>query len=153
MTLPLRLKAENIACERGGRLVFSNLSFTLSSGEMLELRGANGSGKSSLLRLLAGLNTPTTGSISLENGEPNASLAEQAHYIGHADANKPALTVAENLNFWTAFLGGTTAPLSRRRASARIGNGDGVVGIVRRTPHFCQQPKAVPFRKSPSVSK
>lgn len=112
MILPLRLKAENIACERGGRLVFSNLSFTLSSGEMLELRGANGSGKSSLLRLLAGLNAPTTGSINLENGELGASLAEQAHYIGHADANKPALTVAENLDFWTTFLGGTKAPLS-----------------------------------------
>ena len=79
---------------------------------MLELRGANGSGKSSLLRLLAGLKTPTAGSISLENGEPSASLAEQAHYIGHADTNKPALTVAENLEFWTAFLGGTQNPLS-----------------------------------------
>ena len=111
MTLPLRLKAENIACERGGRLVFSNLSFALQAGEMLELRGANGSGKSSLLRLLAGLNSLSAGIISFENGSPDLSLAEQAHYIGHADANKTALTVAENLNFWAAFLGGNQTPL------------------------------------------
>ena len=111
MTLPLRLKAENLACERGGRLVFSNLSFTLNAGEMLELRGANGSGKSSLLRLLAGLNAVSAGSINFENGSPDLSLAEQAHYIGHADANKAALTVAENLQFWTEFLGGNQSPL------------------------------------------
>lgn len=111
MTLPLRLKAENLACERGGRLVFSNLSFTLNAGEMLELRGANGSGKSSLLRLLAGLNSASAGSITFENGLTDVSLAEQAHYIGHADANKTALTVSENLNFWAAFFGGDQAPL------------------------------------------
>ena len=112
MKLPLRLKAENIACERGGRLVFSNLSFAVKAGDMLELRGPNGSGKSSLLRLLAGLNTPSAGSITLENGVPDATLAEQAHYIGHADANKAALTVVENLQFWSGFLGGDKIPLS-----------------------------------------
>ncbi len=111
MTLPQRLKAENLACERGGRLVFSNVNFTLNAGEMLELRGANGSGKSSLLRLLAGLNLASAGLISYENGSPDLSLAEQAHYIGHADANKPALTVSENLNFWTTFLGGSQTQL------------------------------------------
>ncbi len=111
MSVPLRLKVENIACERGGRLVFSNLNFTLNAGEILELRGANGSGKSSLLRLLAGLNSASTGSINFENGSPDLSLAEQAHYIGHADANKTALTVSENLNFWAAFFGGDQAPL------------------------------------------
>jgi heme exporter protein A len=112
MTLPLRLKAEKLSCERGGRLVFSNLSFNLQAGEMLELRGANGSGKSTLLRLLAGLNIHSAGSIILENGSAELSLAEQAHYIGHADANKPALTVGENLKFWSHFMGGNNPPLS-----------------------------------------
>ena len=111
MSTALRLKAENIACERGGRMVFSNVSFTVDAGEILELRGANGSGKSSLLRLLAGLNSPTSGTLILENGAADASLAEHAHYIGHADANKPALTVAENLKFWSDFLEGQDIPL------------------------------------------
>ena len=103
---PLRLKAENLSCERGGRLVFKNLSFELRAGELAELRGPNGAGKSSLLRLLAGLNTTLSGSLSLENGATDTTLGEQSHYIGHTEANKPALTVRENLIFWQKFLGG-----------------------------------------------
>jgi heme exporter protein A len=106
MPLPLRLKAENLSCERGGRLVFKDLSFELAAGELAELRGPNGAGKSSLLRLLAGLNTSSSGSLSLEGGATDTTLAEQSHYIGHAEANKPALTVRENLVFWQKFLGG-----------------------------------------------
>ncbi len=105
MLKPLRLIAENLACERGGRMVFSKVNFSLYAGELMELRGANGSGKSSLLRLLAGLNTPAFGRVVLENGIADSSLAEQAHYIGHAEAHKSALTVFENLNFWAKFLG------------------------------------------------
>jgi heme exporter protein A len=101
----LRLIADHLACERGGRLVFKDVSFELKSGELMALRGANGAGKSSLLRLLAGLNIPASGRVALEQGAADASLAEQTHYIGHAEANKPALTVAENLKFWTEFLG------------------------------------------------
>jgi heme exporter protein A len=107
MSNPMRLIAENLACERGGRLVFSNVSFELHAGEMMDLRGPNGAGKSSLLRLLAGLNTAAAGRIVLENGKSSASLAEQSHYVGHDEANKPALTVSQNLQFWAQFLGGT----------------------------------------------
>ena len=105
--MPLRLKAENLSCERGGRLVFKDLSFELAAGELAELRGPNGAGKSSLLRLLAGLNTTSSGNITFEGGATEATLPEQSHYIGHAEANKPALTVRENLIFWQKFLGGT----------------------------------------------
>jgi heme exporter protein A len=112
MSASLRLKAENLACERGGRIVFSKLSFELQAGELIELRGANGSGKSSLLRLFAGLSVPATGSAILENGAEDSTLSEQAHYIGHSEANKPALTVAENLCFWAQFLGGDKNNLS-----------------------------------------
>jgi heme exporter protein A len=79
-------------------LVFSQVSFELQDGALLELRGANGAGKSSLLRLVAGLVEPLEGTL---NCEP-----EECHYIGHADGHKPVLTVLENLEFWAGFLGG-----------------------------------------------
>ena len=99
----LVLEAKSLACERGGRLVFRNLSFTAKNGDVIELRGANGSGKSSLLRLIAGLNQPASGSITFNIEKP---LAENAHYIGHSIGVKPALTVTENLDFWQKFFGG-----------------------------------------------
>jgi heme exporter protein A len=105
MSLPMRLEAKNLSCERGGRTVFQNLNFEIAAGEFAELRGPNGAGKSSLLRLLAGLNVPEGGSLIFEGGKDEATIAEQAHYIGHSEANKPALTVQENLNFWSELLG------------------------------------------------
>jgi heme exporter protein A len=102
----MQLSAENLACDRGGRTVFSNQNFMLGSGELLQLTGPNGSGKSSLLRLLASLSEPSHGKISLEGGAPDLTLGQQAHYIAHSDASKSALTVTENLKFWRDFLGG-----------------------------------------------
>lgn len=95
-----------MTCVRGGRNVFSGLDFAASSGEVLAVTGANGSGKTSLLRLIAGLLLPAEGSIALEGGDGELTLPEQAHYLGHRDALKPALSVAENLLFWRDFLGG-----------------------------------------------
>jgi len=95
-----------VTCVRGGRNVFSGLDFAASSGEVLAVTGANGSGKTSLLRLIAGLLLPAEGSIALEGGDGELTLPEQAHYLGHRDALKPALSVAENLLFWRDFLGG-----------------------------------------------
>ncbi|HUR43786.1 MAG TPA: heme ABC exporter ATP-binding protein CcmA [Aestuariivirga sp.] len=106
----MKLIATNLHCVRGGRTVFRDLSFTLSSGELLQLTGPNGSGKSSLLRLIAGLSEPAAGALSLEGGANELSIGQQAHLIGHQDAIKPALTVIENLIFWTKFLGGIDAP-------------------------------------------
>ncbi len=102
----MQLTAENLACERGGRTVFSNQNFSLGSGELLQLTGPNGSGKSSLLRLLASLSEPSHGKISLEGGAPDLTPGQQAHYIAHSDASKSALTVTENLKFWRDFIGG-----------------------------------------------
>jgi len=102
----MRITAENLSCERGGRTVFSNQKFALSSGEFLQLTGPNGSGKSSLLRLLANLSEPSLGKIILEGGSPELTLGQQAHYIAHSDASKSALTVTENLIFWRDFFGG-----------------------------------------------
>ena len=102
----MRLSGRGVRCVRGGREVFSGLDFEASSGEAVAVTGPNGAGKTSLLRLIAGLLTMADGSIALEGGEAELTLPEQAHYLGHRDALKPALSVAENLTFWRDFLGG-----------------------------------------------
>lgn len=106
----MQLSAADLSCRRGGRLLFSKLGFVLPAGESLVVTGRNGSGKSSLLRLIAGLLHPNEGRITLEGGDPEASTAEQAHYLGHLDALKPSLTVLENLHFWSRYLGPAETP-------------------------------------------
>jgi len=101
----MRLSGRDIKCVRGGREIFSGLDFETASGEALAVTGPNGSGKTSLLRLIAGLLATSDGSIELEGGEADLTLPEQAHYLGHRDALKPALSVLENLSFWRDFLG------------------------------------------------
>ncbi|BAR57208.1 cytochrome c biogenesis protein CcmA [Bradyrhizobium diazoefficiens] len=91
---------------RGGREVFAGLDFEAVSGEAVAVVGRNGSGKTSLLRLIAGLLIPAGGTIALDGGDAELTLPEQCHYLGHRDALKPALSVAENLSFWADFLGG-----------------------------------------------
>jgi heme exporter protein A len=104
----MRLSAHDLTCNRGGRPVFQDLSFSLAGGEALLVTGRNGAGKSSLLRLIAGLLRPSGGRIVLDGGMAEAGIGEQAHYLGHQDAVKPSLTVAENLQFWARFLGGNS---------------------------------------------
>jgi heme exporter protein A len=105
----MRLSGRDVRCVRGGREVFSGLAFEAASGEALAVVGPNGSGKTSLLRLIAGVLVPAGGSIVLEGGEDELTLPEQSHYLGHRDAVKPALSVSENLLFWRDFLGGMTS--------------------------------------------
>jgi heme exporter protein A len=102
----VQIQAKTLACQRGGRTVFSDVNFALASGQLLELRGPNGSGKSSLLRLIAGLGDPAQGEIILEGGSAELGIGQQAHYAAHQEAIKSPLTVAENLQFWGDFLGG-----------------------------------------------
>jgi len=96
-------QGRSLACVRGERRVFQDLDFAVPPGGALVLTGANGSGKSSLLRLMAGLLHPTAGDL-LWDGRPVAEDAEghraRLHYLGHLDAVKPVLTLAENLAFW-----------------------------------------------------
>jgi heme exporter protein A len=105
----MRLTGRNLRCLRGGREVFAGLDFDVAAGEVVAIVGPNGAGKTSLLRLIADLLTPAEGTITLEGGDSEMMVAEQAHYLGHRDAMKPALTVTENLNFWAEFLGGAPA--------------------------------------------
>src|SRR5215813_13352944 len=105
----MRLEADGLACTRGGREVFRGLSFGLAAGEAMIVTGRNGAGKSSLLRIIAGLIRISAGRLEFDGGAPDMSVAEQCHYLGHQDAMKPSLSVGENLRFWTAFLGASRA--------------------------------------------
>jgi heme exporter protein A len=105
----MRLTGRGLACVRGGRTVFSGIDFSVGAGGALAVTGPNGSGKSSLLRLIAGLLRIESGSLSLTGGDPELTIAEQAHYLGHLDPVKPSLTVAENLTMWSGYLGGGAA--------------------------------------------
>jgi len=112
MPQPPTLFGRDVSCVRGGREVFAGLSFQAVAGEALAVTGHNGAGKTSLLRLIAGLLLPAGGTIAIEGGEPELTVPEQAHYLGHRDALKPALSVSENLSFWADLLGGgATRPI------------------------------------------
>jgi len=102
------LLARGLACRRGERLVFAGLTCAVPAGGALVLTGANGSGKSSLLRLLATLLRPEAGELLWGGAPVTADLPTyraRLHYIGHLDAVKPALSVAETLAFWAGSRG------------------------------------------------
>ncbi len=108
----MRLSGSDLACQRGGREVFTGVSFSVASGEALTIVGRNGAGKSSLLRMVVGLVRIADGRIALVGGDPELNVAEQAHYLAHQDALKPSLSVAENLRFWSGFLGTGAADIA-----------------------------------------
>lgn len=114
----LRLRVENLTVARGGRRVLQGVGFTLSGGEALVVTGRNGAGKSTLLRAIAGLLPRLGGVLALEGGAPDAELAQQAHFLAHADGLKAALTVEENLDFWSRYLAREAETRSRAVADA-----------------------------------
>jgi heme exporter protein A len=118
----MRLSGRGVGCIRGGREVFSGLDFSVSAGEALAVTGPNGAGKTSLLRQIAGLLAIPSGSIDLDGGHSELTLAEQAHYLGHRDALKPALSVMENLSFWRDFLGGEASDAGESLAAVGLGH-------------------------------
>ena len=100
MTLPSAglLEGRQLACKRGRRLLFDRLDIALSPGTVTWLRGTNGSGKTSLLRILAGLSAPSEGAVFF-SGQPlhaaGAAARQGLLYIGHANALKDDLTLLE----------------------------------------------------------
>ena len=106
----MKLTGDKLACQRGGRLVFEEVSFSVAAGELLILKGRNGAGKTSLLRVIAGLNGNVDGQLTLQGGHGDLTIAQQCHFIAHQDAVKPALSVSENLAFWSGFSGGGDVP-------------------------------------------
>ena len=118
------LEASDLECERGGRRLFRALTFSVNSGEIVRVAGANGSGKTSLLRILCGLLTPSAGEVRW-NGARIQSLKEEyarhVLYLGHAPAVKDELTGAENLRVACVLAGLSTTAQQTRDALARFG--------------------------------
>ncbi len=108
----MRLRAEQVSCLRGERLVLDRTGFAVAAGGALLLVGPNGAGKSTLLRLLAGLVRVDGGTITFDGA---ADYAGRAAYLGHQDAIKPALTALENLRF-AARIGGSDPRHALREA-------------------------------------
>ena len=102
------LEVINLTCVRGTRRLFKELSFSAENGELVELRGPNGSGKTSLLRILCGLAMPAAGEVRW-NGSGIRSLGEEyfgaVAYLGHQNAVKDELTAIENLRISSAVCG------------------------------------------------
>lgn len=101
------LECQNLSCERGGRSVFEGVGFCLPPGGFLLIKGANGSGKTSLIRLLAGLSHPAQGEVRWqgEGVAKSAAYKRELTYIGHKNGIKPECTVEENLRFWAEYFG------------------------------------------------
>lgn len=121
------LEAVDLQCVRGERTLFRGLDFGLRGGELLRIAGANGSGKTSLLRILCGLLAPVEGAVRW-HGEDIRRLREEFWrnlvYIGHANAIKDDLTAGENLGIACTLGGHEAAAAALREALGKLGIGD-----------------------------
>ena len=117
------LRLVDVACRRGDRLLFTGLDETLAAGELLWLRGGNGRGKTSLLRLVAGLSAPERGQILWGDAPTrgNERFAAELVYVAHTNALKDDLTAAESLAFLARVHGRDAGALAIRAALARLG--------------------------------
>ena len=118
------LETRDLACERGGKTLFEGLNLSVSPGQSLHLQGDNGSGKTSLLRLLCGLAVPLVGQV-LWAGQPTTQAREDflrdMLYLGHALALKEGLSALENLHFAAALSGQPWVPDAAVQALYQMG--------------------------------
>ena len=117
----MRLRVWDLTIERGGRRLIAGLSFEARAGSALVVTGPNGAGKTSLLRALAGFLPIEAGGFALDGGDDERTIGEQAHYLGHADGVKGALTAGENLAFAAAILRGDSSRSAQLAALAALG--------------------------------
>jgi heme exporter protein A len=103
MVSAARVSIEHLSLARGGRVLFSNLSFAARPGDFVEIRGANGAGKTSLLRAVAGFLRPASGRIAVEGVEERQIAL---HLIGHQDGLKLSLDARAHVGFWAGLMGG-----------------------------------------------
>ena len=118
------LEVTDLECVRGERMLFSGVSFALRGGKLLRVAGANGSGKTSLLRIVCGLLAPTRGEVRWQGGNIRSLREEywqQLLYVGHANAIKDDLTAAENLVVAGALAGIPVSGEQARHALRRLG--------------------------------
>lgn len=117
---------QSLSLSRGERVLFRGLSLRLSAGEAVALTGANGAGKTSLLRAVAGFIRPDAGSITFSGGpgadgeilDAETARREGVHLLGHLEGLKPTRTTRQEFDFQTAWLGGNDA--AREAATARL---------------------------------
>lgn len=123
-TVDNSLTASGLGLSRGGRAVFSGIDFSIGPGEMLQVTGANGSGKTSLLRVLSGLLPPATGELRWRAHPVRAGESEYLQsmaYVGHADGIDPDLSAQDNLRFAMRLAGCAPNPALIRGALASFG--------------------------------
>lgn len=124
--MSLTLEADALECQRGGRVLFRGLSFSLGPGEMLEVSGPNGSGKTSLMRMLCGLLPPSAGEIRWHGGNIRSLKEEYLKglaYLGHANGVKAELSAVENLRISSGLDGNNPGGQEIGAALRRMGLG------------------------------
>ena len=118
------LEALNLGCTRGDRRLFKDLNFSINSGELIELRGANGSGKTSLLRILCGLTAPSEGEVRWR-GESIRSLGEEYSasiaYLAHQNGVKDELSAIENLRIGCGVAGNLLSTFDAQAILEQVG--------------------------------
>ena len=116
-----KLIVADLTCQRGYNELFSNLSFELNSGEILKISGANGSGKTSLLKIIAGLNSAESGRLSINNNKVGSyEYQSDIFYLGHLPALSPELHCKENLDYLTQ-LNNRSSDLELSEALTNVG--------------------------------
>lgn len=107
-----RLTLEDLTVRRGERVLFEGLSATVEAGRALVLTGANGAGKTSLLRTIAGFIRPDAGTVGFGDLEPEAARGTQVHLLGHLDGLKGGRRAGDELDFQARFLGANDAGIA-----------------------------------------